>query len=135
MVHQEKTLTTKLDIDKNTVPTYTENEISEIAEEPGMWLTGVKYYGSDIPDITWKDVPIPPNGEKQLLDNPADIISSIVLLAVKLKKKKEPIPKWSKKTIQELDQNTAMRNLVVKKLKQYKQTALSYDELCQQIGE
>ena len=135
--NQGETLILKLATDKKTIPTYSEKETAEISDEPGVWLSGAKFFGSDIPKTTWEKVsklPIQKKDEKQLLEIPAEIISSVVKLAIELKKKDNPVPKWFKKTIQDIDNNVAMRTLVEKKLRKHKQTALSYTELRKYIS-
>ncbi len=135
--HQEKTLIAKLDTDKKTIPSHSKKEIAEISEESGVWLSGAKLFGADIPNTIWDNVCKPPilkKDEKQSLEKPAEIISSVVKLAIELKKNTTPVPKWFKKTFKDLDQNIVMRTLVEKKLRKHKQTALSYTELRKYIS-
>ncbi len=135
--HQEKMLIAKLDTAKKTIPTYSEKETDEISEDSSVWISGARFFGIDILNTTWNNVCKPPilkKDEKQSLEKPAEIISSVVKLAIDLKKKKNPVPKWFKKTIQDIDNNVAMRTLVEKKLRKHKQTALSYTELRKYIS-
>ena len=130
--YQDKTFIAKLDVNKKIIPTYCKKETTEILEESGVCLSGAKFIGTDIPVTTWDSVCKPPNlkkDEKQSLEKPAEIISSIVKLAKELKKNNKSVPKWFKKTIQDIDNNVALRTLVEKKLRMHKQTALSYTEL------
>lgn len=136
--HQEKTLAAKLSTDKKTIPTYYEKDIVDISEGLGVWLSGAMFLGKEIPKTTWGNLAkptIPKDKEKQLLEIPAEIISSVVKEAIKLQKKRSPIPKWFKKTFKDLDQNVALRTLIQKKLQEYKEIALSYDDLHKLGGE
>ena len=134
----EQTLTAAITEDRRTIPTYAETEISEIAEKPGIWLTGAKFFGTSIPEVTWDDVRIKPQieerGERQSLKSPAERISSIVKLAIELKSGQVSVPEWLSDVMKDIDQNVAMRAFVQKKLEQYYETALSYAELHRRAG-
>lgn len=134
----EQTLTAAITEDRRTIPTYAEREISEIAEKPGIWLTGAKLFGTSIPEVTWDDVRIEPRieerGERQSLKSPAERISSIVKLAIELKSGQVSVPGWLSDVMKDIDQNVTMRALVQKKLEQYYETALSYAELHRRAG-
>ena len=135
--HQDKTLTTVLSKNRDTVPTYSKETIAEITEKSGVWLAGAKLFGTDIPETTWENVvevpiePLPPKNDKKV---PAQLISSVVKLAIELRNNGVSVPEWFDETIQYLDENVAMRTLVQKKLQQYKEKALSYDDLRKYIG-
>ena len=66
---------------------------------------------------------------------PAQLISSVVKLAIELRNNGVSVPEWFDETIQYLDDNVALRTLVQKKLQQYKKNALSYDDLRKRGGE
>ena len=137
--HQEKTLTTTFSKSHESIPSYSVEIITEIAEKSGLWLAGTKFFGTDIPEVTWDDVQIEPltqqKDENQLFESPAQLISSVVKLAIELKHDKVSVPEWFNGAINYLDQNIAMRILVQKKLQQYHETALSYADLCKLGGE
>ena len=129
---QDRTLNTVLSKNRDTIPTYSKETIAEIMENFGMGVAGAKLFGTDIPETTWEDVvevpiePLPPKNDKIV---PAQLISSVVKLAIELKNNGESIPERFDETIQYLDDDVAMRTLVKKKLLQYKDTALSYTDL------
>ena len=135
---QDRTLNTVLSKNRDTIPTYSKETIAEITEKPGVWLTGAKLFGTDIPETTWDDVvevpigPLPPKNDKMV---PAQLISSVVKLAIELKNNSVSVPEGFDETIQYLDENVAMQSLVQKKLQQYKEKALSYDDLRKRGGE
>ena len=135
---QEKTLTVALSEDKETIPIYSEETTAEITEKSGVWVAGAKFFGTDIPKTTWEEVaevpvePLPPKNDKKV---PAQLISSVVKLAIELKNNSVSVPEWFDETIQYLDENVAMRTLVQKKLQDYHETALSYDDLRKRGGE
>ena len=131
----EQTLTDAIAEDPRTMPTYAERKISEIAEKPGIWLTGAKFFGTSIPEVTWDDVRIEPRvEERDERQSPASLISSIVKLAIELKSDQVSVPNWLSEAIKYIDQNVAMRSLVEKKLQQYHETALSYADLHKRGG-
>lgn len=134
--HQEKTLTAALSGDQETIPTYSVESTTEIVEKSGLWLTGTKFYGTDIPEVIWNDVQqieLSPRGDPdQSFKSPAHLISSILKLAIELKFDKTSVPEWFNEAIKYIDQNAATRTLVQKKLQQYHETALSYADLRKQ---
>ena len=136
--HKNKTLTAALNKDRDKIPTYSEETTAEIMEESGVWLAGAKFFGTDIPEVTWDDVRTAPSckekDKNQSFKSPAQLISSVVKLAIELKNNGVSIPEWFDETIQYLDENVAMQTLVQKKLQQYKENALSYDDLRKYIG-
>ena len=136
--HKNKTLTAVLNKDQDKLPTYSEKTIAEITEESGVWVSGAKLYGTDIPKVTWDDVRTVPSSKQkdknQSVKSPAHLISSIVQLAIKLKSTNESVPDWFDEAFKSIDNNVALRILVQKKLKQYEDNALSYDDLRRYIG-
>lgn len=130
--HKDKTHATVLSKDRDTIPTYSKEQIAEIREISGVRLGGAKLFGTDIPDTTWDDVvevpieQLPPKYDKV---TPAQVISSVVKLAIELKDNGSLIPEWFDETIQYLDENDAVQTLVQKKLKQYKEKAVTFDDL------
>ena len=130
---KNKTLTVALNKDQDKLPTYSEETTAEIMEEPGVWLAGAKFFGTDIPEGTLPDVPEPhPPKEKdedQSFKSPAHLISSVVKLAIQFKKNRASVPEWFDEAIKSIDNNVVLRTLVQKKLQQYKENALSYDDL------
>ena len=132
--HKKKTLTSALSEDQKTIPSYSKKRIADIREKPGLWLTGTKFLGMDIPKVTWDDVQteplIPTDG---IPKSPADLISSVVKVAIALKQGGMPVPDWFDSTLEHLNQNIGIRILVEKKLRGYSETALSYVDLCKRI--
>ena len=130
--HNNQTLIASLSSDPATMPAYSEKEITEIPTESGVWLAGAKFFGTAIPEVTWCDVQIKPHTPKDkgsLFKTPAELISSVVKLAIDLKYDKVSVPEWLDKAIEHLDRNVALRILVQKKLQDYRETALSYADL------
>ena len=121
-----QTLITSISEDRTSIPTYAMKEISEISEGSGIWLTGAKFVG-------YLPLPLPTIGD-ELLKVPANIVSSVVKVAIDLKQGKISVPGWFDVAIEYLDQNVVLRALVEKKLDLYRETALSYMELRKQIG-
>ena len=139
--YQEKTLAAELFEDQETIPTYSVESTTEIVEKSGLLVAGAKLFGTDIPEVTWndvQDVPIKKLPEKevsnQLSKSPAQLISSVVKMAIELKNNKVSIPEWFDDAIKYLDENVAIRTLVQKKLQDYHETALSYADLRKYIG-
>ena len=124
--HHGQTLITSISEDRTSIPTYAMKEISEISEGSGIWLTGAKFVG-------YLPLPLPTIGD-ELLKVPANIVSSVVKVAIDLKQGKISVPGWFDVAIEYLDQNVVLRALVEKKLDLYCETALSYMELRKQIG-
>lgn len=124
--HHNRTLIAAISQDRSIIPSYTVKEISEISEEPGIWLTGAKFFGNIPPP----DPPI----EDKFSKVPAHIISSVVKVAIDFKQNKGSVPEWFDETIEYMKQNIALRALVEKKLSLYHEDALSYIELRKQIG-
>ena len=131
--HNNRTLAAALSQDSPEMPIYSVKKIAEIAVESGVWLTGAKFFGTDIPDITWDDVQIEPQVQEEdsnpLFKTPAELISSVIKIAMELKQVETSVPEWLGQAIEYLDQNVALRSLVQKKLGHYHETALSYADL------
>ena len=131
--HNNRTLAAALLRDDPEMPTYSMRKIAEINAESGVWLTGAKFFGTDIPEITWEAVHTEPQVQEE--DNnsffkmPAELISSVIKVAIELKHNKASVPAWLGKAIKYLDQNIALRTLVQKKLGHYHETAVSYADL------
>lgn len=130
--HRCTTLITSLSPNQATMPTCSIKEIAEISEESGVWLTGAKFFGTDIPEVPWDSV----RTAKQIqeadgsqLPNSAELISLVVKTAIDLKQDNASVPEWFDKVIEYLDQNVALRALVQKKLSNYHETAMSYSAL------
>lgn len=136
--HQIETLIATIPEDQAAMQTYTVREISEISKEFGLWFTGAKFFGIDIPRVTWGDMhKIPELSKKhssQSFKVPANIISSVVKMAIDFKQRKTSVPEWFDEAIEYLDQNVALRAHVEKKLNRYRETALSYVELRKRAG-
>lgn len=135
--HHDQTLIAALSTDQTTVPAYSIKKIEEISEKFGLWLTGVKFFGTDIPKVSWgdmKEIPPEPPPPEPSFKVPANVISSVVQVAIDLKKGKTSAPHWLEEALEYLDQNVALRVLVEKKLNLYHEITLSYVELREQTG-
>lgn len=133
IAHKNKTLTAVLNKDQDKTPTYSEETIAEIIKKPCVWISGAMLYGTDIPEITWDDVRTAPSckdkDKNQSFKSPAHLISSIVQLAIELKSDKVAVPDWFNDAMKSTENDLALRVQVQKKLEQYTEKALSYDEL------
>ena len=131
--HNNRTLTVTLFQDVLEMPTYSVRKIAEVTAELGVRLAGAKFLGMDIPETTWDDVRTEPSTHEENSDlsskAPAELISSVIKMAIELKRDKASVPEWLGKAIKYLDQNVALRTLVQKKLEHYHETALSYTDL------
>ena len=136
--HNNRTLTVTLFQDVLEMPTYSVRKIAEITAEPGVRLAGAKFLGMDIPETTWDAVQTEPSTHEKNSDlsskAPAELISSVVKMAIELKRDKTSVPEWLGQAIKYLDQNVALRTLVQKKLGHYHETALSYADLRKRGG-
>ena len=114
---------------------YTDRTIAEISAQPGVWLAGARLMGQGSPKVTWADMQVEPEpedrGSDQPFRSPAEVISLTVKAAVALKQNQAPVPEWLGQVIARLSQNTVLRVSVEKKLSQYGEMALTYQELCQ----
>ena len=135
--HHDQTLIAAISENQAAVPAYSIKKIEEVSEKFGLWFAGVKFFGTDIPKVSWEDMreipPEPPPPEPSF-KVPANIISSVVQVAINFKQGKTSTPEWFNEALEYLDQNIALRALVEKKLNIYHETALSYVELREQIG-
>ena len=134
--HEKQTLVINIDSDSKDLPIFMDRQIAEISDESGVWLTGAKFFGINIPQVSWKDVekiPKPPPSDP-FFKTPANIISSVIKVAIDFKRENTSVPEWFDEALEYLDQNVALRALVEKKLNHYYETALSYVELRKQIG-
>ena len=135
LAHQNRLFTAALSEDVDRIPPYAVKEVPEIAEAPGLWLAGAKFFGANIPETTWDDVCDPPSQEDGIMKSPADLLSSVVKVAIAMKDGDAEVPAWFDNAMEHLNQNTALRALVEKKLRDYRGTAASYATLCQRMGE
>ena len=137
--HKHLKLVAALSRDSTMMPTYTLKKIAEVSTESGVWLTGARFLGADIPEVTWEDVQIEPPAQEEGSDvfskTPAELISLVVKTAIELKQGKASVPAWLGKAIEYLDRNVALRVLVQKKLGNYHETALSYANLRKEGGD
>ncbi len=135
--HHDQTLLATISQDQTAIPTYCIKKIEEVSGKFGLWFAGVKFFGTDIPEVSWKDMeeipPEPPPPEPSF-KVPANVISSIVQVAIDFKQGKPAAPEWLNEALEYLDQNVALRALVEKKLNIYHEIALSYVELREHIG-
>ena len=136
--HNNRTLAAALPQDGPEMPTYSMKKIAEISEESGVWLTGARFLGTDIPETTWDDVRIEPQVQQEdnnsFFRTPAELISSVIKTAIELKHDKASVPEWLGQAIEYLDRNIALRSLVQKKLGHYHEMALSYADLRKKGG-
>lgn len=134
--HNNRTLAAALPQASPEVPAYSMREITEIAAEAGVWFAGARFFGTDVPDITWDDVQIEPHFQEEdtnpLFKTPAELISSVIKIAIELKHSETLVPKWLGQAIEYIDQNVILRSLVQKKLGHYHEKALSYADLRKQ---
>ena len=131
--YNNRTLTATLSQDVPKMPTYSVRKIAEIITESGVWLAGAKFLGTDIPETVWDDVQTEPQVQEEdnnsFFVSPAELISSVIKIAMELKQAEVSVPEWLDQAIEYLDQNIALRCLVQKKLGHYHETALSYADL------
>ena len=131
--YNNRTLTATLSQDVPKMPTYSVRKIAEIITESGVWLAGAKFLGTDIPETVWDDVQTEPQVQEEdnnsFFVSPAELISSVIKIAMELKQSEVSVPEWLDQAIEYLDQNIALRCLVQKKLGHYHETALSYADL------
>ena len=134
--HEKHTLAVSMDSDSTALPTFADCQVAEISDEPGAWLTGARFFGTDSPKVSWKDVekickppPVDPS-----FKTPANIISSVTQAAIDLRHGNVSVPEWFDEVLEYLDQNPAVQALVEKKLNRYYEMALPYTELRKRIG-
>ena len=73
-----------------------------------MWIAGAKFFGKNIPELTWDDVQTEPQIEEDndlLPKSPAELISAVVRAAIELRKDKALMPEWLDQVIKHLDQD------------------------------
>ena len=127
--HEKQTLAINLDPNAKKLPIFKDCKITEISEESDVWLAGAKFFGEDnIPRF------IERNTDTSVLPA-AELISSVVKIAIELKQGNTSPPEWLYKAINNLNQNVALQALVEKKLNDYSETALSYHDLCSLGGD
>ncbi len=127
--HEKQTLAINLDPNAKKLPIFKDFKITEISEESDVWLAGAKFFGEDnIPRFVEND-------EDTSVLSAAELISSVVRVAIELKQENTSPPEWLYKAISNLNQNVALRALVEKKLNDYSETALSYHDLCSLGGD
>ena len=136
--YESQTLMANLSHDRIAIPMYSVERISERSKKFGVWIAGAQFFGKDIPELTWDDVQTEPQIEEiaddLLLKTPAELISVVVRAAIELRQDKALMPEWLAQEIKHIDQNAALRVLVEKKLRHYHETALSYADLCKEVG-
>ncbi len=135
--YNNQTLIATLSQDVPGMPTYSVRKIAEVTAESGVRLAGAKFLGIDIPETTWDDVQTEPQVQEDsnaLFKTPAELISSVIKIAIELKHDKASVPEWLGQAIEYLDQNVALRSLVQKRLGHYHETALSYANLREEGG-
>ena len=116
---------------------YSVEKISERSKKFGVWITGAKFFGKNVPELTWDDVQTEPQIKEDndlLPKSPAELISAVVKAAIELRKDKASIKEWLDQVIEHLDQDIALRALVEKKLWHYRETALSFANLRSREG-
>ena len=127
--HEKQTLAINIDLDPKNLPIYEDFQIAEITEESEVWLTGAKFFGeNNIPLF------IESNEDTSVL-SAAELISSVVKIAIELKQENTSPPEWFHKAIKNLNQDMALQALIKKKLNNYRETALSYHDLCSLGGD
>ena len=126
--YEKQTFAIDIDIKSKNLPSYKDYKISEMSEESRVWLSGAKFFGED-------NIPlfIESNEDTPVL-SAAELISSVVKVAIELKKGNISPPEWFHNAINNINQDMALQALVKKKLYDYRETALSYTEICDQIG-
>ena len=138
LAHNSRILAATLPQDSSEMPTYHMREMAEISVESGVWLTGARFLGTDISETTWDDVQTEPQVQQEdnnsFLGTPAELISSVIKVAIELKYDEALVPEWLGQAIKYLDQNVALRALVQKKLGHYHEMALSYTDLRKEGG-
>ena len=126
--YEKQILAIDIDLNSKNPPSFKDYQISEIPEESKVWLSGAKFFGEDnIPRFVEND-------EDTSVLSAAELISSVVKIAIELKQENTSPPEWFHKAINNLNQDVALQALVKKKLNDYRDTALSYADLCEQIG-
>ena len=127
--YEKQTLAIDIDLNSKNPPLFKDYQISEIQEESKVWLSGAKFFGEDnIPRFVEND-------EDTSVLSAAELISSVVKVAIELKQGNTSPPAWLYKAINNLNRNVALQALIIKKLNDYSETALSYQDLCSLGGD
>ena len=133
LAYNSRILAATLPQDGSEMPICSMRKIAEISTESGVWLTGARFLGTDAPETTWDDVQTGPQVQEEdnntLFKTPAELISSVIKVAIELKRDNASVPEWLGQAIEYLDRNIALRALVQKKLMYYHEVALSYANL------
>ena len=124
--HEQQTFAIHVDPANKTSPSFKECNIAEISEASGVWLTGAKFFVDPI---------LPSSEENTLSVSAAELVSSIVKAAIELKQENMDPPEWIHKAINNLNQDMVLQALVKKKLDDYREIALSYNDLCSIRGD
>lgn len=122
--HEKHTFAIHIDINSKNLPSFKDYKISEMSEESVVWLSGAKFFGENNISLS-----IESNEDTSVL-SAAELISSVVKVAIELKQGNISPPEWLNKAIHDLNQDIALRALVKKKLYDYQEIALSYHDLC-----
>ena len=126
--YEKQILAIDIDLNSKNPPSFKDYQISEIPAESKVWLSGAKFFGEDnIPSFVEND-------EDTSVLSAAELVSSVVKVAIELKQRNTSPPEWLYKAINNLNQDVALQALVKKKLTDYQKIALSYADLCEQIG-
>ena len=138
LAHNSRILAATLPQDGLEMPIYHMRKMAEISVESGVWLTGARFLGTDIPETTWDDVRTEPQVQQEdnssFFRTPAELISLVIKVAIELKHDKASIPEWLGQAVKYLDQNIALRALIEKKLMHCHEKALSYTDLREKGG-
>ena len=117
--HHDQTLLAAISQDQTVMPVYCMKKIEEVSEKFGLWFAGVKFFGTDIPEVSWEnmeEIPPEPPPPKPSFKVPANVISSVVQVAIDFKQGNTSAPEWFNEALEYLDQNVALRALVEKKI-------------------
>ena len=127
--HESQTLAIHINPNSKIPPSFKDYQIAEIPEESEVWLAGAKFFGEDnIPNFVEND-------EDSSALSAAELVSSVVKIAIELKQENASPPEWFYKAIKNLNQDVALQALVEKRLNDYSETALSYQDLCSLGGD
>lgn len=135
---RERTLMANLSHDRMAVPTYSIERLAEISEKSDVRIAGAQFFGKDIPEVKWDDLLNETGVEEEIDDSlpqfPAELISAVIKAAIEHKQDRALMPEWLPQAIKHLDQNMALRALVEKKLRHYRETALSFTDLRKEVS-
>ncbi len=120
---ETQTFVINIDLNSKDPPFFKECNLAEISDDSKLWLSGAKFFGED-------KIPRLPNGGKGVSAlSAAELVSSIVKVAMELKQDNIDLPEWLNNAMNILNQDIALQALVKKKLYDYREIALSYQEL------